>query len=113
MEKPETTITDLLNKLAEEMCNHYCRMLEEACKDCPLANYVESGKYRWHYLSEDPADLPPKFQEVLVFLKGGSVNRTWLEKDGLFRRLGRNSELRYKRVIAWRYIDYPEGYKNG
>lgn len=115
-----------LENIAADMCDSYCRypeeykrlygstieahgrMLEEACKDCPLANYVERDKYRWHYLADDPNDLPQKFLEVLVCLKGGSVNRTWLEEDGLFRRLGRNSQLRYKRVIAWREIDYPD-----
>lgn len=66
----------------------------------------ERNKYRWHDLMKNPADLPEDGKHVLVYIKGGCVNRTWHDSCG-WRNIMAKKARYYSndRVIAWKEIE--------
>lgn len=68
--------------------------------------FDERNKYRWHDLMKNPADLPEDGKHVLVYIKGGCVNRTWHDSCG-WRNIMAKKARYYSndRVIAWKEIE--------
>lgn len=64
---------------------------------------------RWIPVTER---LPEMFEDVLVCLKGGKVNRTWYDDSGHFRSATSKKVAYYKNVTHWMPLPQPPKEEN-
>lgn len=88
-----------------ELLNNYGGLVVETAIDA-LENV---DKYRWHYLRENPDDLPEIGVQVYVAVWNGNgrrYNNSWYDGRGWWNA---TSKIRKyypnKSVVAWRYIE--------